>query len=345
MRSRAAPDPSFRASPASGATSSTITASGAAPSAASATAARSRSRAAASDARSVAAPWYTTVESEKRSLTTTRPASRAGRTRSATSCARDARKRKVSAARSIGVPPRSRRRISSPAGVPPGSRTRSTARPRPSSARASRAACVDFPEPSGPSRTMKVPFGTGGVYPPLGSRPGERASGPVETVWITVGCHRGSPPDSARGRALRRLRERAGTANPGPAVKVPYQLPPVPEGGGGSRPGGAIVEKPPGGRAPRPPGASCGFREAVRPEPAEMAGFGAGDRGKPRIPDICRPTPCGGLLLQLLEERRGLGIAGIGAHRVAERPPRLLLAPRRLRGLRLLDEEAGDRGR
>src|SRR5690349_25003620 len=81
-----------------------------------------------------------------------------------TCCARAAKKRRSSVSGKTGSSPRFRTslRISSAEGVPPGSRVRRTGIPAALSEASSRSACVDFPDPSIPSRVTKRP-GTGGL--------------------------------------------------------------------------------------------------------------------------------------------------------------------------------------
>src|SRR5579864_13199 len=53
-------------------------------------------------------------------------------------------------------PSRSSLRISSPSGVPPGSRVATTSRPASASNAAASSACVDFPDPSTPSKVTNI---------------------------------------------------------------------------------------------------------------------------------------------------------------------------------------------
>ena len=106
-----------------------------------------------------AAPWYTRVESANRSDMTVEPRASAGRivfSRWSRRAAVNSRI-SVSADHRSGFPSTRRLRISSAPGDPPGSRVKTTSWPSDRRCADSRAACVDLPEPSIPSKVMKRP--------------------------------------------------------------------------------------------------------------------------------------------------------------------------------------------
>src|SRR3954452_24352946 len=100
-------------------------------------------------------PWYASVESVKRSQSTTAPRASAGLMTSMTFCLLDAANKNNSAMGSSCELPASRMaRMRSASGVPPGSFVMTA----PGMRSASRRSCVDFPEPSIPSNVMNMGF-------------------------------------------------------------------------------------------------------------------------------------------------------------------------------------------
>ena len=85
------------------------------------------------------------------------PSASAGRITAVTTSARAARNRKSSATGEAGWSSSRARRAASATGVPPGSRTATQGIPASRSFTPSRAATLDFPVPSGPSRTTNRP--------------------------------------------------------------------------------------------------------------------------------------------------------------------------------------------